>query len=80
MIQVGIRGPLYGAEDFAFHDEHGIEVAAHRADQGAGAGVGRRSAWPGCAAGPLYCSFDIDAVDPAYAPATGTPEVGGLTS
>ena len=30
--------------------------------------------------GPLYCSFDIDALDPAYAPATGTPEVGGLTS
>src|SRR5262249_17391535 len=32
------------------------------------------------AGGPVYCSFDIDAVDPAYAPATGTPEVGGLTS
>jgi arginase family enzyme len=30
--------------------------------------------------GPLYCSFDIDEVDPAYAPATGVPEVGGLTS
>ena len=30
--------------------------------------------------GPVYCSFDIDAVDPAFAPATGTPEVGGLTS
>ena len=30
--------------------------------------------------GPVYCSFDIDAVDPAYAPATGTPEAGGLTS
>jgi arginase family enzyme len=32
------------------------------------------------AGGPVYCSFDIDAVDPAYAPGTGTPEVGGLTS
>src|SRR5215470_17389236 len=30
--------------------------------------------------GPLYCSFDIDAIDPAFAPGTGTPEVGGLTS
>ena len=40
MIQVGIRGPLYGPEDFAFHDEHGHRGAAHRADQGAGAGVG----------------------------------------
>jgi arginase family enzyme len=28
----------------------------------------------------VYVSFDIDAVDPAYAPGTGTPEVGGLTS
>src|SRR5439155_83055 len=32
------------------------------------------------AGGPVYCSFDIDCVDPAYAPATGTPEVGGLSS
>ena len=30
--------------------------------------------------GPTYLSFDIDSVDPAYAPGTGTPEVGGLTS
>ena len=29
---------------------------------------------------PLYVTFDIDSVDPAYAPGTGTPEVGGLTS
>jgi len=30
--------------------------------------------------GPTYVSFDIDVVDPAFAPGTGTPEVGGLTS
>jgi guanidinobutyrase len=30
--------------------------------------------------GPVYISFDIDGLDPAYAPGTGTPEVGGLTS
>jgi arginase family enzyme len=30
--------------------------------------------------GPVYLSFDIDAFDPAYAPATGTPEVGGLSA
>jgi guanidinobutyrase len=29
--------------------------------------------------GPVYLSFDIDGLDPAYAPGTGTPEVGGLT-
>ena len=54
--------------------------AAHRADQGAGAGVGRSAGWRACAACRSICSFDIDAVDPAYAPATGTPEVGGLSS
>src|SRR5712691_2016695 len=79
MIQVGIRGPLYGPEDFAFHDQHGIEVVRIEAvkEQGT-AWVAER--FPRLRGGPIYCSFDIDAVDPAFAPATGTPEVGGLTS
>ncbi len=79
MIQVGIRGPLYGPEDFAFHDQHGIEVVRIEAvkEQGT-AWVAERFAR--LRGGPVYCSFDIDAVDPAFAPATGTPEVGGLTS
>jgi guanidinopropionase len=78
-VQIGIRGPLYGPEDFAFHDQHGIE--AIRIEVVKEQGV----AWVGerlhrLRGGPVYCSFDIDAVDPAFAPATGTPEVGGLTS
>ena len=79
MIQVGIRGPLYGAEDFEFHDRHGIEVIRIETvkEQGTAWVAERLARLRG---GPLYCSFDIDAVDPAYAPATGTPEVGGLTS
>lgn len=79
MIQVGIRGPLYAADDFAFHDRHGIEVIRIESvkEQGA-AWVGER--FGRLRGGPVYCSFDIDAVDPAYAPATGTPEVGGLSS
>jgi agmatinase len=79
MIQVGIRGPLYGPEDFAFHDEHGIEVVRIEAIKDGGTGpVAERFAR--LRGGTVYCSFDIDAVDPAFAPATGTPEVGGLTS
>jgi agmatinase len=79
MIQVGIRGPLYGPEDFAFHDEHGIEVVRIEAVKEQGTKViGERFAR--LRGGPVYCSFDIDAVDPAFAPGTGTPEVGGLTS
>ncbi len=78
-IQVGIRGPLYGKEDFAFHAEHGLEVIRIEEVKALGADrVGER--FRRLAGGPVYCSFDIDAVDPAYAPGTGTPEVGGLTS
>jgi agmatinase len=79
MIQVGIRGPLYGPEDFAFHDQHGIEVIRIEEvkERGTAWVAGRLAR---LRTGPLYCSFDIDAVDPAYAPATGVPEVGGLTS
>ena len=79
MIQVGIRGPLYGPEDFAFHDEHGIEVVRIEPvkEQGTAWVTERFARLRGA---PVYCSFDIDAVDPAFAPGTGTPEVGGLTS
>jgi agmatinase len=79
MIQVGIRGPLYGSEDFDFHAEHGLEVLRIEPikEQGLAWASGRLARLRGM---PLYLSFDIDAVDPAYAPATGTPEVGGLSS
>jgi agmatinase len=79
LVQIGIRGPLYGADDFDFHRQHGLE--AIRIEQV----KERGTAWVAerlqrLQGGAVYCSFDIDAVDPAYAPATGTPEVGGLTS
>src|SRR2546430_3714378 len=79
MIQVGIRGPLYGPEDFAFHDERGLEVLRIEAVKEHGtAWAAERLARP--RGGAIYCSFDIDAVDPADAPATRPPQVGGLTS
>jgi agmatinase len=79
VIQIGIRGPLYGADDFDFHREHGLEAIRVEAvkERGTPWVIERLGRLRG---GPVYCSFDIDAVDPAYAPATGTPEVGGLTS
>jgi agmatinase len=78
-IQVGIRGPLYGPEDFAFHAQHGLEVV--RIEEVKARGSERiAERFRRLGDGPVYCSFDIDAVDPAYAPGTGTPEVGGLTS
>jgi agmatinase len=78
-IQVGIRGPMYGEDDFAFQHERGITVRdiGQVREQGIAATIEdiRRAA-----TGPAYVTFDIDAVDPAFAPGTGTPEVGGLTS
>src|SRR5262245_16328321 len=79
VIQFGFRGPLYGADDFDFHREHGLEAIRIETVKERG------TAWVAerlrrLSGGPVYCSFDIDAVDPAYAPATGTPELGGLTS
>jgi agmatinase len=79
-VQVGIRGPMYGPDDFAFHREHGIRVLdideVHREGVEAVLRVVRST----LGEQPAYLTFDIDAVDPAFAPGTGTPEVGGLTS
>lgn len=78
-IQVGIRGPMYGEDEFDFHREHGIRIVDID-------GVKREGIdWAidqmrDALDGPVYLTFDIDSVDPAYAPGTGTPEVGGLTS
>jgi agmatinase len=80
-VQVGIRGPMYGEdEDFKYQRDHGvttIDIGMVKRD-GAAATMARvreivRDR-------PLYVTFDIDSVDPAFAPGTGTPEVGGLTS
>lgn len=80
-VQVGIRGPMYGEdEDFAFQRDRGvttIDIGMVKRD-GEEATMARVRE---IAAGrPVYVTFDIDSVDPAFAPGTGTPEVGGLTS
>jgi agmatinase len=80
-VQIGIRGPMYGDdEDFAYQRGHGvttIDIGMVKRD-GAEATMGRVRDIVGNR--PLYVTFDIDSVDPAVAPGTGTPEVGGLTS
>jgi agmatinase len=80
-VQVGIRGPMYGeAADFAFQREAGvttIDIGMVNRD-GAAKTIARIRDIVG--ATPVYVTFDIDSVDPAFAPGTGTPEVGGLTS
>ncbi|MGW6456233.1 agmatinase [Streptomyces sp. NPDC055078] len=77
---VGIRGSLYDPEDLTKDAELGFTII-HCADfEGLTVNevVSRLRATIGDA--PLYLSVDIDVLDPAHAPATGTPEAGGLTS
>ncbi len=79
MVQIGLRGTGYSAEDFDWCRAQGIRV------------VQAEECWHKSLAplmeevrammgdGPVYISYDIDGLDPAFAPGTGTPEVGGLT-
>jgi len=79
VIQIGIRGPVYSPDDFEFGRHHGVKTI--RIEQLAREGLDSvKKQISTVRDGPVYLSFDIDGVDPAFAPGTGTPEVGGLTS
>ncbi len=79
VIQIGIRGSVRADEDFDFARQHGVRVV--RAEEVARGGIDVALAQlDAVCGGPVYLSFDIDGVDPAFAPGTGTPEVGGLSS
>jgi agmatinase len=78
-VQIGIRGPVYSEQDFAFGEQHGVTVL--RAEEVHRQGVDSvRPHLERLRGRKVYVTFDIDSVDPAFAPGTGTPEVGGLTS
>jgi agmatinase len=77
---VGIRGPLYAAQDLVDDASFGFEIVSaldldRRGIDEIVDGVRRRTK-----DAPIYLSIDIDVLDPAFAPGTGTPEMGGLTS
>ncbi|UCC54666.1 MAG: agmatinase [Anaerolineaceae bacterium] len=78
--QIGLRGPLYDAADAQMSNNEGFNVVTgpelHRRDFAEVIKEIQLRA----GASPAYLSFDIDFVDPAFAPGTGTPEVGGFTS
>ncbi len=79
VIQVGIRGPLTEAHDLSFAEKAGFEVVmVDEVKRNLDAVRGKIAGFAG--RGPTYVSFDLDAIDPAYAPGTGTPVPGGLTS
>jgi agmatinase/guanidinopropionase len=79
MIQIGIRGPLAGGDDLEFIRKHKIKVYTVD-DIRVKPLKNFCQTLPAFGEGPTFISFDVDCLDPAYAPGTGTPVVGGLTS
>lgn len=79
-IHVGTRGPLYSAKDLVDDENLGFDIfsSIEFADLGAKGAVERILDRVGDR--PTYVSIDVDVLDPAHAPGTGTPEAGGLTS
>ncbi len=77
MIQIGIRGTLYDRADREFAAAHGIRVIPIEELFARGIADVMAEAREVAGDGDTYVSYDIDFVDPAFAPGTGTPEVGG---
>lgn len=79
VTQIGLRGTGYAAEDFDWCREQGFRVVQVEDTWGQSLAslMGEVRARVGDA--PVYLTFDIDGIDPAFAPGTGTPEVAGLT-
>lgn len=79
-VQIGIRGALYNDAEDTWGQAQGIRVIdideCHRLGVDGVIAEARRVVGDGA----TYVSFDVDALDPVYAPGTGTPEIGGLTT
>jgi agmatinase len=79
-VQAGMRGSLYGAQDLQVARDLGFTVLTTDELRDLGpAGYGELVLGK-VGAGPVFVSFDIDFLDPAFAPGTGTPEVGGFST
>jgi len=80
VCMIGIRGTAYDSEDRDFARSVGIRVIPIEEFHARGTADVMAEARAIAGSGPTYVSYDIDFIDPAYAPGTGTPEVGGPTS
>ncbi len=79
-VQVGIRGTAYNTEDIEWGEAQGIRIIRIEElfDRGINDVMAEVRSIVGDA--PTYCTYDIDFVDPTFAPGTGTPEIGGPNS
>jgi guanidinopropionase len=80
VVQIGIRGTGYDGDDVAFGLRHGVRIVFIEEFMARGVVDVMEEARAIVGDGPIYVSFDIDSLDPAYAPGTGTPEVGGFST
>ncbi|WP_333832462.1 agmatinase [Rubrimonas sp.] len=79
VAQIGIRGSLYDREMWKFSTDSGMRVMLIEEVEARGWRACMEEALALVGDDPIYVSFDIDSLDPAFAPGTGTPEAGGLT-
>jgi agmatinase len=80
MISIGIKGPLNSPDDLNFARDRGVTIIQRDA-LGTPSGQGAIADFVAAlGARPAYLTFDIDVVDPAFAPGTGTPSIGGVSS
>jgi len=80
VIQIGIRGTQYDSEDRDFAKAEGIRIVPIEEFHARGPEDVMAEAREIAGTGATYLSYDIDFVDPTFAPGTGTPEVGGPNS
>jgi guanidinopropionase len=80
VVQIGIRGTMYDEEDRDFAKAEGIRLILIEEFHARGVEDVMAEACEIAGTGPTYVTYDIDFVDPTFAPGTGTPEVGGPNS
>ena len=79
-VQAGMRGSLYGPEDYQVSRDLGMTILPWLELRELGPAAYGDLVRERLGTGPVFFTFDVDFVDPAYCPGTGTPEVGGPTS
>jgi len=79
VVQIGLRGSGYSNTDYSWAMDQGFRVVPARHCYHKSLVPLMEEVRQQMGDGPVYLSFDIDALDPAYAPGTGTPEMAGLT-
>jgi guanidinobutyrase len=79
VVQIGLRGTGYSAEDFDWCRNQGFRVVQVEECWGRSLAPLMHEVRERVGGGPVYFTLDIDGIDPAFAPGTGTPEIAGLT-